>query len=102
VSGWIYLSFTIIATVTAQIAFKRHFINNRFLDLVLAIGLFCLAVPFTFLAAHQMGIGRVYVGSALSYVMTPIAARYAFGEHLDKRQWGALALIVTGVIVYNT
>ncbi|KGI78508.1 DMT family transporter [Oleiagrimonas soli] len=100
-SGWIYLAITIASTVIAQIAFKRHYITKRYLDLMVAIGLFCLAVPFTFLAAHQMGIGRVYISTALSYVLTPIAARFAFGEYLGLRQWGALTLIVAGVIVYN-
>lgn len=100
-SGWLFLAVSIAATVCAQISFKQYYVATRRIFLAIAIVLFALAVPFTFLAAHQMGIGRVYIGSALSYVLTPIAARSAFGEHLDARQWSALTLIVAGVVVYN-
>lgn len=100
-SGWLYVAASIVATVCAQISFKQYYVATRRIFLVLAIVLFALAVPFTFLAAHQMGIGRVYIVSALCYVLTPIAARYAFREYLDTRQWAALALIVAGVVVYN-
>ncbi len=50
---------------------------------------------------RQLGIGRVYIGSAASYVLTPILGTSIFREHIGTRQWGALALITAGVIVYN-
>lgn len=100
-TGWLFLALSVTATVTAQLAFKKHFLARRFAFLVHAIVLFCLAVPFTFLAARDMGIGKVYIGSALSYVLTPIAAHFAFGERLKREQWAALSLIVAGVVVYN-
>ncbi|HEX7341277.1 MAG TPA: hypothetical protein VF269_03275 [Rhodanobacteraceae bacterium] len=99
--GWIFLAGTVIATVFAQLAFKKfHLVHHKFY-LVAAITLFCLVVPCTYLAVRQLGIGRVYIGAALAYVITPLAACKAFGEELTRSQMAALGLILAGVITYN-
>lgn len=100
-NGWIFLAITILATVAAQLAFKQHFLSRRPLFLAGAIVLFCLAVVCTYFAVRELGIGRVYVGAALTYVLTPLAARRLFGEHLGRDHYAALGLILAGVIVYN-
>lgn len=100
-SGWFFLAATIVVTVIAQLAFKQHFRSGRRLYLAAAVALFCLAVLGTYLAARHLGIGRVYVGAALTYVLTPLAARRAFGEYLGRSHYVALVLIVAGVVVYN-
>jgi multidrug transporter EmrE-like cation transporter len=102
-SGWIFLAATILATVTAQLAFKQYFLARGFRlpFLSAAVALFCLAVPCTYFAVHELGIGRVYVGAALTYVLTPLAARRLFSEHLDRGHYAALGLILAGVVVYN-
>lgn len=100
-SGWSFLAATITATVLAQLAFKHYYLCQRKKFLLAAIVLFCLAVPCTYMAVRGLGIGRVYVGAALTYVITPLAARRAFGEHLGRNHLLALCLIVSGVVVYN-
>ncbi|MGH8213289.1 MAG: DMT family transporter [Rhodanobacteraceae bacterium] len=100
-NGWIFLAITILATVGAQLAFRQHYLSRRPLFLPGAVVLFCLAVLCTYFAVHALGIGRVYVGAALTYVLTPLAARRLFGEHLGGGHYAALGLIVAGVIVYN-
>ncbi|HEX5961669.1 MAG TPA: SMR family transporter [Rhodanobacteraceae bacterium] len=100
-SGWIFLAGTIAVTVAAQLAFKQYFRGHRRRFIIAAIALFCLAVPCTYLAVRELGIGRVYVGAALTYVLTPLAARRFFGEHLATSHFAGLGLIVAGVIVYN-
>ncbi|MGH9522843.1 MAG: hypothetical protein ACRD3E_09960, partial [Terriglobales bacterium] len=67
-NGWIFLTITILATVAAQLAFKQYFLSRRLLFLATAVILFCLAVVCTYFAVRELGIGRVYVGAALSYV----------------------------------
>lgn len=62
---------------------------------------FCFAVPFSFLAVTRLGIGKVYIGSALSYVLTPIMAEPLLGEKVERTHWKYLALITMGVIVYS-
>ena len=102
-SGWLFLAVTILATVAAQLAFKQYFLSQRLRLLFLssAVALFCLAVVCTYFAVRELGIGRVYVGAALTYVITPLAARYLFAEHLDGGHYAALGLIVAGVVIYN-
>jgi len=101
VTGWLFLAACIVATVAAQLAFKNYFLTHRSMFLVGAVALFCLVVPCTYLAVRELGIGRVYVGAALTYVITPLIARRAFGERLAGNQLFALGLILAGVIVYN-
>ena len=100
-SGWLFLGVTIVATVVAQLAFKEYFLSRRKLFVPVAAVLFCLAVVCTYFAVRELGIGRVYVGAALTYVLAPLAARRLFGEHLGRNQMLALGLIVVGVVIYN-
>jgi multidrug transporter EmrE-like cation transporter len=101
VTGWVFLGITILATVAAQLAFKQYFLSRRHRFVLGAAVLFCLAVVCTYFAVRSLGIGRVYVGAALTYVLAPLAAHHAFGEHLGRNQFFALGLIVAGVVVYN-
>lgn len=100
-TGWLFLAATILVTVLAQLAFKNYFRRKRRVFLIAAIVMFCLAVPCTYMAVRELGIGRVYVGAALSYVLTPLAAHRAFDERLGYRHLLALGLILAGVVVYN-
>ncbi|HET9819680.1 MAG TPA: SMR family transporter [Rhodanobacteraceae bacterium] len=100
-TGWVFLGMTIAATVVAQLAFKQHFLSRRKVFIPIAAVLFCLAVVCTYFAVRELGIGRVYVGAALTYVLAPLAAHRLFGEHLGRNQLLALGLIVAGVVIYN-
>lgn len=100
-SGWLFLGLTIIATVAGQLAYKQFFRSRRTGYVVAAIVLFCAAVVCTYFAVRALGIGRVYVGAALTYAITPLAARQLFGDRLTRNHFVALALIVAGVVVYN-
>lgn len=100
-SGWLFLILTIMATVVAQLFFKLSHLAGRRFYLVIAVALFCSAVPCTLLAARDLGIGRVYIGAALSYVLTPVAAVWLFDERLRRSQWTALAVIVAGIALYS-
>lgn len=100
-SGWSYLLLTILATVAAQLFFKLSHLAGRRIYQLIAIGLFCTAVPCTLLATRELGIGRVYIGAALSYVLTPVAAVWLFRERLRRSQWAALGVIVAGIAIYS-
>lgn len=100
-SGWLFLALTILVTVAAQLAFKQFFLSRRRRYVITAIALFCAAIPCTYMAVRTLGIGRVYMGAALSYVLAPLAAHRLFGEHLASRHFAALGLILAGVVVYN-
>ena len=100
-NSWIFLSGTITATVVAQLSFKQYFLSRRKLFVPAAAVLFCLAVVCTYFAVRGLGIGRVYVGAALTYVLAPVAAWRLFGEYLGRNQLLALSLILAGVVIYN-
>ncbi|MGN2254335.1 DMT family transporter [Frateuria sp. GZRe12] len=100
-SGWFFLMLTILATVAAQLFFKLSHLAGRRFYLLVAVGLFCSAVPCTLLATRDLGIGRVYIGAALSYVLTPVAAVWLFRERMRGSQWAALAVIVAGIALYS-
>lgn len=100
-TGWLFLGVTILATVAAQLAFKQYFLSHRKVFVPVAAVLFCIAVVCTYFAVRSLGIGKVYVGAALTYVLAPLAAQRAFGEHLGRHHFLALGLIVAGVVVYN-
>lgn len=100
-SGWLFLLLTVLSTVAAQLCFKKRHLSGQNIYLLVAIGLFCAAVPCTLFATRELGIGRVYIAAASSYVLTPIAAAQMFGERLERAQWIALGLIVAGIALYS-
>ena len=99
--SWLALALSLLATVAAQLFFKQFHRSGRRANVVLAVALFVLAVPLTVFAARGLGIGRVYIGTALTYVLAPMAAAMFFGERIRRAQGLALAMILAGVILYN-
>jgi multidrug transporter EmrE-like cation transporter len=101
VIGWSFLACTIVTSVAAQLSFKSYFQARRQRFVMAAAGLFVLAVVCTYEAVRSLGIGRVYVGAAFTYILAPVVAQHLFGERLVRGQYAALGLIAAGVIVYN-
>ena len=102
VKGYLFLALTVLATTLGQLSFKKCYISHQRIYQLIAVVLFILVVPCTYLAVRQLGIGRVYIGAAASYVLAPVLARQFFHDKINGRQWIALALILSGVIIYNT
>lgn len=99
--AWLALALCLTCTVGAQLYFKSYHLGKGRGRLLLAIALFAAVVPSTMLAVRGLGIARVYVAAALTYVATPLLAVRLFGEPFGKLQAAGLALIVAGVVVYN-
>jgi drug/metabolite transporter (DMT)-like permease len=95
------LLLVLLATATAQIAFKAWHLSGRRATLVLAIGLFVCIPPVTILTARQLGIGQVYVLMSLSYGLVALMGWKRFGEPISRRQVQGLALITLGCILYT-
>jgi multidrug transporter EmrE-like cation transporter len=98
---WIALALCLLCTVCAQLYFKSYHIGHRRAHLLLAVILFAAAVPNTMLAARGLGIARVYIAAALTYVAAPLLAIRLFDERIGRLQAVGLALILAGVVVYN-
>lgn len=99
--AWLALAASLLCTAGAQLCFKSYHLRRRRSRLLLTLALFAVAVPSTMLAMGSLGVGRVYVAAALTYVATPLLAVRFFGERLHGAQVAGLALITAGVIVYN-
>jgi multidrug transporter EmrE-like cation transporter len=100
-TAWIALAFSLLYTVGAQLCFKSYHLGHRRSQLLLAVAMFAAAVPTTMLAVRGLGIGRVYVAAAITYVAAPLLAMRLFDERIGRLQATGLALIVAGVAVYN-
>lgn len=99
--SWLCLALALLATVAGQLLFKQFHRDGHRKNVVAAVALFVCAVPLTVFAARELGIGRLYVATALTYVLTPVAAAVLFGERIRRAQWAALTMILGGVIIYN-
>ena len=100
-TAWIALTLCLLCTVGAQLCFKAYHLRHHRMLLWMALALFAAAVPSTMFAVRDLGIARVYVAAALTYVAAPLLAIRLFGERFGRLQAAGLALIVVGVIVYN-
>ncbi len=98
--AWVLLLGSVLFAVLGQLFYKRYSSEKAFKWLVIGLTLFCLAVPCTMLAARDLGIGMVYVGSSLSYIIAPVFGALFFGEAVARSQWKYFVLIMLGVIVY--
>lgn len=98
--AWIFLLGSVLFTVVGQLVYKQYSVNKQLRWLIGGIGLFSLAVPCTMWAVRDLGIGMVYVGSSLSFVLAPLLGQIFFGEQVTLRQWGFFGLIMLGVMVY--
>lgn len=99
--AWVALALCLLCTVGAQLYFKSYHLGHRRVRLLVALILFAAAVPSTMLAVRGLGVARVYVAAALTYVAAPLLAVHLFGERIGKLQAAGLALILAGVVVYN-
>lgn len=100
VTSCLMLAFLLLATASAQIAFKHYHHAARRSSLLIALVLFASCPPFTVLAARQLGIGKVYVLMSLSYALVAFMAMKLFDERISRKQLQGLALITVGCILY--
>jgi multidrug transporter EmrE-like cation transporter len=98
--AWLFLLGSVIFAVLGQLFYKRYGMTKRWIWLIVGLGLFCLAVPCTMIAARSLGIGTVYVGTSLSYILAPMLGWWFFAEQVKASQWKYFGLIMLGVIVY--
>ncbi len=99
-ASYLMLGFLLLATATAQVAFKHYHHARRRSSLLVALALFASCPPITVLAARQLGIGKVYVLMSLSYALVAFMGMRYFDERISSRQLQGLALVTLGCILY--
>ena len=66
---------------------------------VAALACYALSVLTWLSVLRKVPLGTAMPFVALTYIVVPIAARFAFGDPVDLRTVGGAALIVAGVLV---
>ena len=98
--SWFVLIISVLSVVLGQFYYKRYSMTKNRLWLVLGLGLFCLAVPCNMIAARDLGIGKVYVGQSLSYILAPVLGMAFFAEPVARAHWKYFVLIMIGILIY--
>lgn len=100
-AAWIALGGALLSTAFAQLAYKLHFVRAAGrVWLVTAVVLFVGASGFAYLALTSLTIGMVYMSTALTHLLVVGLSRWVLKEPLSADHGVALALIVTGIVVY--
>jgi uncharacterized membrane protein len=99
--AYLLLLAVLVATALAQVAFKYYHLSGRTRSLAVAIGLFVCIPPMSFVVVRELGVGRVYVLTSLSYGLVALLARQLFAERVSRRQVQGLVLITLGCLLYS-
>ncbi len=98
--AWILLLMGVLGVVLGQFYYKRYGQTKNRLWLIIGVGLFCLAVPCSMIAARDLGIGKVYVGHSLSYILAPVLGMMFYDEPVARAHWKYFVLIMIGILIY--
>ena len=98
--AWFALGGALLATAIGQVMFKLFFRRHRYIWLATAIGFFAIAPVCNYLALQTLGIGMVYMSTALTIVLVVGLSRLILGERLSRDHGIATILIVCGVLIY--
>jgi multidrug transporter EmrE-like cation transporter len=55
----------------------------------------------TFLALRGLDLSTVYMSTGITYVLVMLASRWILKEVIEQRQYYAVLLIISGVVVFN-
>lgn len=95
------LLFTLLSTAVGQLLFRMYYVRKKKIYLAAALGTF-LAVPLlSYLALVNLTLAFVYMSTALIHVLVLIMSHMFLKEHLTRKQYISMSLIVVGIIVFN-
>ena len=98
--AWFALGGALLATAFGQVMFKLFFRRRHYIWLATAIGFFAVAPVCNYLALQSLGIGMVYMSTALTIVLVVGMSHLVLGERLSRDHGIATLLIVCGVLIY--
>lgn len=101
-TGWIWLGVALTATAAGQLIYKKASITRSWPLTILAIAFFCIAPPTSYMALHQLSLATVYVSTAASQILVVLSSMFLFHERYSGRQWASLALILAGILLFNS
>lgn len=89
------------ATAAAHVEYKKFSLGHGRVNLYVAVGLFGLAPFLTYFAVKSYGIGLVFISTSTTYVAVALMGRLLFAERITARQVVAMALILSGSLIYG-
>jgi multidrug transporter EmrE-like cation transporter len=98
--AWLALVSALVLTAFGQMSFKLFFITRRYAALLTALVLFALAPVCSYFALRQLGIGTVYISTAVTQILVLGLSRLILKEQLTFDHLVAMVLITTGVVIF--
>lgn len=99
--AWIELAGALTATALAQLCYKVYFVRRKRIYIGAAIALFVMVPPLAYLALTHLGVGIVYMSTALTQILVLVLSRFVLKERIGYSHAAAMALIVAGVVLYS-
>ena len=97
----LFLLLLTVFTALSQLFLKLSKTTHKRGYLYLSVFLFSSLPVLSYLALKSLTIGVVYMSTAVSQLFTLILSRYVLSEKINEKQFANIALIVTGLIIYN-
>ena len=99
--SWAALAGALIATALGQGFFKLFFRSSTWRHLALGLCLFAAAPLCNYVALRQLAIDTVYMSTAITQLLVLGFSTSVLKEKLTRDHGIAMALILSGIIVYN-
>ncbi|MBT8115920.1 MAG: EamA family transporter [Arenicella sp.] len=97
---WIVLFVGLLFTALGQFFFKLYYLKNSSRYVLLAIGCFISVPLFIYWALQSIGIGTVYMSTALTHIMILFLSWAFLKEQLTRHHFISMAFIISGVVLY--
>ncbi len=97
-----WLAIALVTTALAQVAFKLYFMKRDWRLIIVATALFAMAPYATYRALETLALATVYVATAASQLLIVVLSLAVLGERYAPRQYAGLALVLAGIVLYNT
>jgi drug/metabolite transporter (DMT)-like permease len=95
------LAFALLATSVGQMLFRMYYVSTQKIYLAAALGTFVAVPLFSYLALLNLTLAFVYMSTALTHVMVLVLSHLFLKEHLTRKQYISMALIVAGIVTFN-
>lgn len=101
-SPWLFTALSVLLTAAAHLVFKLYATGGGWALLATTIALF-LAIPVsTFMALRELTLAQVYLCTAAVPVISLVVARVVFNESIRRSHVWSTALIVVGIVLYQS
>ncbi|MBU1417910.1 MAG: EamA family transporter [Proteobacteria bacterium] len=95
------LLFALLCTSVGQLLFRMYYVRTKKIYLVASLGMFLVVPVLSYFALVNLTLAFVYMSTALTHVLVLIMSHMFLKEHLTRKQYLSMSLIVVGIITFN-